>query len=838
MTTRGGRPLPLSYYMQSPGSTATAEEAPPVDPFTTVLGGRTFHEALRSDNGFPVVTSFLLGGVDANVRDRNGAAPLHLAAARVTSTAPGGGDDNNDDDDELGAADCPNRMIIAFLIDNGADINLRNSAGETPLMVAAATLNVGALRLLLEKGADTTRRDDMGHTVLYHAAPYPHVLQMMQTWMEDLPERVAREYLLHRVCRQGRGAEFTALFFIEQLGVDVNAREGEAAAVAASNDNDDKGMVNHHEWESTAVVTVQDGFTPLHCAVLAGDTLLVCTLLLKGADAEKPDASGVTPIQLAAKYAMPSSAPCFLLRFCRALLPLRSGSAAAKGENPRRVYAILNTYRNETSSSRREAMLQREVARGTSLWDLNTTRDVVLFAVAATLPHSLVALCAAATTHLWVAIAVALLCLSWCAKFNRCDARRCNARPLRSVGLFAGYAVVLFMCCVTRLGAAGPMLLFCAAASVVCALLVAFRGPATVESTATQRLGIYKTLFHAKGALPEDVRHSIDLHCMVKKPLRAQRCRHLGRVVLRFDHYCTWLASSIDGSTHRAYVAFLFFYTALLGGHWYGVYTSAPQGDIADASDRDLALQRYIEVYVWLVLPVAFSFFLLTLLQQLWYIGREVTSYDVAHPSRCPWCFTLGPRTYSLFDAGFTENMRRFFLMREDFLARNYRMPSMSARLQKMVKDHQAMQFSPCQNGRCHSHAHGNVGDSHNGHLELAQDQSHCKPQQLPSQQQQRQQAMPGFNLFANTDNNSGRGASSLAGGEEAAEAFVAAPAASPNPEAAVGRLFQLMVQHNSADVTAAGDVQASIPPGEWQEVVAKAQNMFGFFKKSLNGGR
>ena len=41
---------------------------------------------------------------------------------------------------------------------------------------------------------------------------------------------------------------------------------------------------------------------------------------------------------------------------------------------------------------------------------------------------------------------------------------------------------------------------------------------------------------------------------MVKKPLRAQYCAQVQQVVLRYDHYCSYLASVIAGHNHRAFV--------------------------------------------------------------------------------------------------------------------------------------------------------------------------------------------------------------------------------------------------------------------------------------------
>ncbi|KAF8284136.1 putative palmitoyl acyltransferase 1 [Trypanosoma cruzi] len=859
MASRGGRTLPLTYFMQS--ELTTAEEAPPVDVFTAKLGNRTFHESLRNDSGFAIVTAFLLGGVDINVRDKNGATPLHIAVSRAAPT-PG----NDDDESVFLSSEGPNNLIISFLIDNGADINSRNATGETPLMIAAATQNISALRIILSRGADTSLRDDIGNTVLHHAACHPHVLQTLHSWIDDLPAQAARENLLHMVCRQGRGAEFAALFLIEQLGVDVNVREGETAATTGVHDGDHHYRPIEANTATTAAAAIQrcdsaphsgvivkEGLTPLHCAVLVGDTLLLRSLLLKGADVEKPDATGRTPIQLAKDCAM-SSSPSLLtsllsfIRFqCSFLGLTQRNGRTAKNIDPWKVYTILDAHCKEASSAKREANLQREAAADTSLWRLNTISDILSFGAAAALPHFLMALCALMGMPLWILIVFATIELILCNGFKVEDERRLNVRPLRCVGFLVGYTLVLLACSISLEDAmeprrmnTRPWLFLCTIGSALCAFLVMWMNPGIVESTAGQRVGIYKTIFYSKGAPPEDVRQGIDLSCMVKKPLRAQRCRHLGRVVLRYDHYCTWLASAIGGGNHRLYIAFLLFYTVLLGICCRGTYWLSPNQMNNEMFFDDLHFRRFANVYILFVLPVAFIFSLYTLLQQLWYIARGVTAYDVAQPSCCPWCFQLGSRTYSLFDAGFWRNVCGFFFLREKFLNISYRMPVMSVRLQKMAKRHQALQLSSCHDGHCHSHENGGHGHSHNGHL----GQLH---QYNPQQRSNAPLNTALSNVAEGIDSpattavviNSSTPASALASDPFPSVAVDTTAAATQlGFEASVGRLFQLMVQHGDTDLTAvaaANEIRASVLPEKWQEIVEMAQSMYGFFKSTMN---
>lgn len=61
-------------------------------------------------------------------------------------------------------------LEIARLIDQGADIDLVDARGYSPLMLAAYTGNQEAFDLLLARGADPDSRDNAGNSVLMGAA--------------------------------------------------------------------------------------------------------------------------------------------------------------------------------------------------------------------------------------------------------------------------------------------------------------------------------------------------------------------------------------------------------------------------------------------------------------------------------------------------------------------------------------------------------------------------------------------------------------------------------------------------------------------------------------------
>ena len=86
-------------------------------------------------------------GIDANLKDAVGRSPLRIAAER--------GDIN----------------VVTFLIENGADVNVTDANGNTPLIfIINKTGNLGITRRLLEKGAAVNLQNRSGETALMYAA--------------------------------------------------------------------------------------------------------------------------------------------------------------------------------------------------------------------------------------------------------------------------------------------------------------------------------------------------------------------------------------------------------------------------------------------------------------------------------------------------------------------------------------------------------------------------------------------------------------------------------------------------------------------------------------------
>jgi ankyrin repeat protein len=217
----------------------------------------------------------LARGADVNEADRHGATPLHIAAYRAQPAVAAlllrhGANVSAQTQDGwtplqsalarlafAPATATPSEVEVAkvagimkLLLASGARVDVRGSAGVTPLHLAALTGQRALVRMLIDSGADVGARSNNGSTPLYQAAK------------KDAPEVV--ELLLAR-------------------GAAVDAR-------------------------------IEDGSTPLSAAAEWGDPQVAKVLLDHAADLNARDKGGATPLvsacrSLVSRYALHSLSP-------------------------------------------------------------------------------------------------------------------------------------------------------------------------------------------------------------------------------------------------------------------------------------------------------------------------------------------------------------------------------------------------------------------------------------------------------------------------------------------------------------------------------------------------
>ncbi len=116
------------------------------EPGTTIVNSR---DITSGETGLHIVVArrdtvwvrFLLQrGANPNIRDKKGVTPLQMATT-------------------LGFVDG-----VEELIKRGAQVDVSDRAGETPLIAAVHRRDTAVIRLLLEKGADPDRNDNSGRS--------------------------------------------------------------------------------------------------------------------------------------------------------------------------------------------------------------------------------------------------------------------------------------------------------------------------------------------------------------------------------------------------------------------------------------------------------------------------------------------------------------------------------------------------------------------------------------------------------------------------------------------------------------------------------------------------
>jgi hypothetical protein len=99
-----------------------------------------------------VIRLLSIRNINVNVKDdENGSTPLHRAAANG------------------------HIEISRLLLQNGADVNVKDDGGNTPLHWAAEEDNIDVLHLLVENGADLEAQNNEGWRALHSAADQGHL---------------------------------------------------------------------------------------------------------------------------------------------------------------------------------------------------------------------------------------------------------------------------------------------------------------------------------------------------------------------------------------------------------------------------------------------------------------------------------------------------------------------------------------------------------------------------------------------------------------------------------------------------------------------------------------
>jgi len=186
------------------------------------------------------ISLFLFKGADCNVKDIQGTTPLLYALGR-----------SHED-------------IAALLIENGADVNAKDSGGWTALHEAADNGCLETIELLILKNAKVNSKDSKGRTPL-HQATYRGNKNCAEVLIEKGADLEAKD-------KEGRTPLFDAVFFtyenivalLIESGADLNVKDNNGCTPLDSLVRDDEiiFLLRSHGASTSAELESRAGESP------------------------------------------------------------------------------------------------------------------------------------------------------------------------------------------------------------------------------------------------------------------------------------------------------------------------------------------------------------------------------------------------------------------------------------------------------------------------------------------------------------------------------------------------------------------------------------------------
>ena len=197
--------------------------------------------------------------------------------------------------------------VLKWLLDEGADPNLANHAGATPLMRATADLR--KVRVLIEAGAHVDQRSQMGRTALLIAARRPGAVGTVKELLAaGADPNVEDERGVTPLMEAARAGDVESLRILVEAGVKINEtrNNGRTALIAAVRSREQEAvrlLLDHGadvNIQALEGVSSNSKDTALTMAAARGVPGIVRALIGQKADIETRNGIGYTALMQAA----------------------------------------------------------------------------------------------------------------------------------------------------------------------------------------------------------------------------------------------------------------------------------------------------------------------------------------------------------------------------------------------------------------------------------------------------------------------------------------------------------------------------------------------------------
>jgi ankyrin repeat protein len=196
------------------------------------------------------------------------------------------------------------KALVKLLLENGADVDSKDSSGRTPLLWAIENGHKAVVELLLEKGANVDSKDSGGRTPLLWAAENGDkaVVELLLKKGADIESKDSSFSRTPLLWAAKNGHEAVVKLLLEK-GANVDSKESNGRTpLLWAMENGYEAVVKLLLEKEVDLDSKDSNFSrkPLLWAAMNGCEAVVKLLLQKGADVESKDSSGRTPLLWAA----------------------------------------------------------------------------------------------------------------------------------------------------------------------------------------------------------------------------------------------------------------------------------------------------------------------------------------------------------------------------------------------------------------------------------------------------------------------------------------------------------------------------------------------------------